>query len=364
MPRRNATEVLGILPHMPAFDSCFPLLERLHLRGHVDVRVITGPRLRATEPRVPEAISAAGMTVEHRSLAGMELFSLGALARAGAVLTHADPVAQGKRSRPRDLFLRALNTPVIFVQHGLLQIFLHYLPEGARPVRYHAGLMLLWRDLTADERARVMAAPPRTAVTGLLKRNRLPLAPPAPDLAARIDAAREVVLVCHNYGHEAHLYDDARRDAAFAAWREVFAARPDTLFLIRSHRGRKIPGHDPAVGGLIAGLDNVLVSDRHDGLMAFSTIHDVLAVSDRVVTHPSTVVLDALGEGRPVALIDNHLDMLADLPQIGSAQSFLDWLDARDPMAGGAALMADLGEVDANLDRAANLVERHLAACR
>ena len=40
------------IPHNPAFDSCFPLLERLQQRGRVEPDVLLGPRLRKVEPRV------------------------------------------------------------------------------------------------------------------------------------------------------------------------------------------------------------------------------------------------------------------------------------------------------------------------
>lgn len=277
------------------------------------------------------------------------------------MLTHSDPVAYGKRTRPRDAYVRALRKPVIFVQHGLKQMRLHYpeVPGQAQP--YHAGLMLLWRALAAEERA-VVAGAPQIEVTGLLKQNLLPVAPPVPELAERVARAREVVLICHNYGHESALYPDSARDAAFAAWRQVFAARPDTLFLVRSHRGRKIPDHEAAVGGLVEGLGNVLVSDRHEGLMKFATINDVLAVADRVITHPSTVVLDALYEGKPVAMLDNHLPELAGLPQAQTAGQVLDWLEAPDPMGQGRDLLRVYGEVEANLDRAAERVEAYLQA--
>ena len=43
------------IPHAPAFDSCFPLLERLHERGCVEPVIFVGPRIRKTDPRVSYA---------------------------------------------------------------------------------------------------------------------------------------------------------------------------------------------------------------------------------------------------------------------------------------------------------------------
>jgi len=352
-------EILGILPHMPAFDSCFPLLDRLARRGNLRVSVITGPRIRATEPRVVAVADASPVAVQHRSLLGTELWSLADMARADAVLTHADPRAYFKAGRPRDIFARLSGKRTVFVQHGLVQYRLNYAQDGDAPTRYQARLMLVWRDLTADERA-VIAGTPDIRTVGLVKRNLLPPRPVPPELAQRIAAARKVVLVCHNYGHDHLLYDDAQRDRAFGLLRATMQARPDVLFIIRAHRGRKLPAHQGAVSALVAGLPNVVLSDRHEGYLKFAGIDDVLAISDRVLTHPSTVVLDALSQGKPVAVLDNHRPDLAFLPEIASHGDMAAWLDGGADAPALAEFTRRYGHVDANLDRAAEAVETHL----
>jgi hypothetical protein len=39
-------QIFCAIPHSPAFDSCFPLLERLHQRGSVEPYVLLGPSLK------------------------------------------------------------------------------------------------------------------------------------------------------------------------------------------------------------------------------------------------------------------------------------------------------------------------------
>ncbi|KAF0675175.1 hypothetical protein [Profundibacterium mesophilum] len=353
--------LLTFLPHMAAFDACFPLVERLAHRGRIRCETVVGPRIRQTEPRVADLLERADIGAEQVSLAALEVFSLGRIMRADAILTHSDPIAYGKKTRLRDVYTRGTGRRVAMVQHGMFQGGLNY-TLGGRRWRYHSELLLLWRDLDARQRAEIFDGPvPRIVETGLIKTNRLPLRAPDADLAARIAAARQVVLIAHNYGHEEANYDTRARDRAFATWARVFDARPDTLFILRGHRGRRHAEVGPAVAKLISGRANVLLSDRHEGALRFSTINDVLAFSDRVLTHPSTVVLDALGAGVPVGVLDNNRAELEPLAQITDGAAFEAFLDAEDPLGPAAPLLAAYGDIERNLDRAAEALETWIA---
>ena len=271
-------------------------------------------------------------------------------------------MAYGKRTRLRDVYTRRLNKPLVFVQHGMFQLGLTYTHEG-RQWGYHADLMLLWQEVDAATRAQIFAQDPgaRIVTTGLLKTNRLPVRAVGEALAARARAASRVVLVAHNYGHEGLNYDTGARDRSFACWRQVFDARPDILFILRSHRGRKHRAASDAVTELVAGRSNAIVSDRHEGPLRFTTINDILAFTDRVVTHPSTVVIDALSEGVPVGILDNNRSALASLPQITDAKALLAFIDDEDPMTQAKTLLDSYGDVERNLDTAAAAVEGWMA---
>jgi len=70
--------------------------------------------------------------VPHRDVSGVRLEVLlrGAMRRADAVLTHSDPLAYGKSARLRDRWEMAGPARVVFVQHGMKQLGLHYTDEG------------------------------------------------------------------------------------------------------------------------------------------------------------------------------------------------------------------------------------------
>ncbi|WP_108484106.1 hypothetical protein [Oceaniglobus ichthyenteri] len=353
--------VLTILPHLAGFDSCFPLIERLHQRGRVGTETWLGPRLRQTEPRVVQAFDRAGMAHRDVSVLRLELGARRAIRAADAVLTHSDPIAYGKRTRPRDRWMIKGPASILFVQHGMKQHGLNYAHDG-KVFQFAADLMLVWDQRAKQGQGTLYNTAPGAIVSlcGPTKTNRLAARPLPDPLVKQFSSYRQRVLICHNYGFEALNYDDAAMRRSFAQWRQVFEARADTLFVLRSHRGKGLTALGDATETLVQGLENVIVSKRHDGFMKFAGIHDILPYMDRVISHPSTVVWDALSVERPVAMIDNTWPDLADLRQIRTIDDFLAYLDCADPMAEAASLLTELGSIDANLDCAADQVERFL----
>ena len=101
-------KILLIVPHMPAFDSCMPLMIRLHQRGKVDVKIIINHRIIKIDARLEHALKAWGVPYEVKSLPRIELFSWLQIARSNFILTHSDPVAYGGKFRPRDNFMKVL----------------------------------------------------------------------------------------------------------------------------------------------------------------------------------------------------------------------------------------------------------------
>jgi hypothetical protein len=348
------------LPHSPAFDSCFPLLERLHQRGRIAPRVLLGPRLRQVEPRAEAALQAAGLDYRAVSLVRLEVLSALDVLRADAVLTHSDPLAYGGKFRPRDSVTLRSNKPTVFVQHGMVQAGLHY--AWKKPLwRFHAGLMLIWVPL-ADPHAPFLApdVAGRLCVTGLIKTNRLARSASHAALAAELAPWRQRLLICHNYGFETALYPLAAQRRAFSEWARIADARPDTLFILRGHRGKRHPDTQAMVDDLMRGRANILMSERHAGLMRMATINDVMAVVDLVITHPSTVVLDAIYDGKPVGVFDSTQLELACLPRCATADEIAAFLDDPDPLRHAAPLRRLYGEISHNLDVAAETVEKHL----
>ncbi|ALI56887.1 hypothetical protein [Celeribacter marinus] len=353
-------KILCAIPHSPAFDSCFPLLERLHQRGRIEPYVLLGPRLKKVEPRAEIALRNAGLRYKAVSLLRLEVLSAIDILRADAVLTHSDPRAYGGKFRPRDSVTLGLKKPTIFVQHGMVQAGLHY--GGSKRVwDFHADLILTWKPLP-DPHATFFGTDvaDRIRVTGLIKTNRLARSAAFADLSRELSHWRQRLLICHNFGFESPLYPISAQRRAFDEWANVADSRPDTLFIVRSHRGKSHPENTALVEKLVQGRPNILLSERHAGLMRMATINDVMTVVDRVISHPSTVVLDAIYDDKPVGVYNSIQPELSCLPRAETAAEISAFLD--DPNgAQHAAPIRDLyGEVSDNLDIAAHEVESHL----
>ena len=353
-------QIFCAIPHSPAFDSCFPLLERLHQRGSVEPYVLLGPRLKKVEPRAEIALRNAGLRYKAVSLLRLEVLSAIDIFRADAVLTHSDPRAYGGKFRPRDAVTLGLKKPTIFVQHGMVQAGLHY--GGSKPVwDFHADLMLTWTPLS-DPHAAFFGTEvaSRIRVTGLIKTNRLARSAAFADLKRELSHWHQRVLICHNFGFESPLYPISAQRRAFAEWASIADARPDTLFIVRSHRGKRHPENTALVENLVQGRPNILLSERHVGLMSMATINDVMTVVDRVITHPSTVVLDAIYDEKPVGVFNAIQPELSCLPRTESAAEIGAFLDDPHGVQHAEQIRALYGEISENLDIAAHEVESHL----
>jgi hypothetical protein len=352
--------LLSFFAHMPAFDSQFPLVERLHARGKITVRNVVSRHLIRTEPRVEEAFRTGLVPYEPISRLRLEWFSGRAISDADAVLTHSDP-GSGKALRRRDRQVRTAGLPVIMVQHGLKQVGLNYRNNPvAKPVLLHADLILLWQS-PGPEAAGIFKLKPgaTSTVVGLIKASRLPVRSPSAALQAQIDRHRSVALICHNYGFEARNYSPAMAAASASEWGALFDRHPETLFILRPHRGRKTKDGKDLAEALVDGRNNVVLSDRHQGPMAYSTIEDILAVSDFVFTHPSTVILDAAMAGVPVGVIDNHHASLKTLPQVSGGRDISDLLNApAEAIEALKAFFSEFGDVERNLDHASECIEK------
>ena len=138
--------ILLIVPHMPAFDSCVPLMIHLHKRGKVDVKIIINHRLIKIDPRIKQILEASGVTYVVKSLLQIEIFSWLQIARSDFILTHSDPIAYGGKFRPRDTFIKRLKKNVVFIQHGMVQQGLQTKGELRDVSDYYSQTLLIWEN--------------------------------------------------------------------------------------------------------------------------------------------------------------------------------------------------------------------------
>ena len=346
--------------HSPAFDSCFPLIERLQQRGIIEPLILLGPRLRKVEPRAETAVRAAGVPYVAVSFLRLEVFSVLEILRTDALITHSDPRAYGGKFRLRDFSVLRLNKPTVFVQHGMVQAGLHY--AGPKPVwNFHANLILTWTPVP-NPHATFFGSDisNRFRVTGLLKTNRLSPATTQHNLDQELGQWYQRLLICHNFGFESQLYSKEAQKIAFSEWGKLADSRPNTLFIIRSHRGKHHAENTRMLSDLTKNRPNIILSERHSGLMRMATINDVMAVVDSVITHPSTVVLDAIYAQKHVGVFNTNHPELSSLPHVDTAEQIASFLDQRHSESSAKPIKSLYGEISENLDCAAKAVENYL----
>ena len=61
--------------------------------------------------------------------------------------------------------------------------------------------------------------------------------------------------------------------------------------------------------------------------MAMATINDVMALVDCVISHPSTTILDAVYEGKPVAVMNSFQRIFECLPNVDNLDNFTKFVE-------------------------------------
>jgi hypothetical protein len=138
---------------------------------------------------------------------------------------------------------------------------------------------------------------------------------------------------------------------------EFCRRNPDLLLIVRPHRGKQ-DDRGKALDADLSTLPNAVVMDRYSGDFAYATMHESLAISDVVISHASSAVLDAVYDAKPTAVLQNDWASLAALPQVNTLadlEAFVVASDGIDPKDN--AVIRHFGELDANLDRACDAIE-------
>lgn len=150
--------------------------------------------------------------------------------------------------------------------------------------------------------------------------------------------------------------------AGFYSICDEFCARnPDVLLILRPHRGRQDADYQKDDQALLAKHRNILIMDRHSGDFAYNSIHDILSHCDGVVTHVSSVILDAVYAGIPVGVLNNRWPKMDSLPNITSVETleaFAKIAPSLNPKE--TEVYQIYGAIEQNLERAAIAIERFM----
>ena len=153
-------------------------------------------------------------------------------------------------------------------------------------------------------------------------------------------------------------------EKALRVWTAAAQSRPDIAFILRSHRGKRRNNIEQKIAKVCIDCPNIIRSERHYGIMAMATINDVIALADCVISHPSTTILDAVYEGKPVAVMNSFQPMFECLPNVDNLDDFTKFIEDDTAREQNKTLRKIYGNVSDNLDKAAKIVEQQMNKTR
>ena len=350
--------LICLVAHAPQLESCLGILDRAAQRGNVAVDLILNRRLLSTNKGLSTLLSKSSINTTFCSRSYLELFSFWRLRQANAVLSYSDPLAIKNKFRLKDHFLIASGTPSIFVQHGLLQEGVN-LDSDWLSQDWYADLALWWAETTGEPPAFInKTLKQKVKVVGFLKKNLIPPREFLPEVSDFLNKFKKKILVCTSIPRHNKLFTAEDLTQLYQMLGEYCHRHPEHLVMLRPHRARKASMGGDAVKALSNNYKNLIVMDRHNGLFAYSTMHDSLKLSDIVVSHASSALLDAIYSDRPTALLQNHWHGFNGLPNIidlAGLEDFIATSESSDIRQNKIRQM--FGEIETNLDKAVMHIE-------
>ncbi|OYX35505.1 MAG: hypothetical protein B7Y99_03065 [Caulobacterales bacterium 32-69-10] len=312
--------LLAFLDLIQDLDPLLPLLDALRTRPdvHLDVAVTSWASRRS--PRVGAELQARGLAYEILDR-GAVLEGRGPVLRGVDGVLAAAESSLGAHACTHTLFQRAheARTPTFAMQHGVENVGLHHV-SGEDDASVTADYLFVWFPWDRTPPSVPAALRPRLVHVGRPG----PPKPELADLGANFAAFDSVVAVFENL-HWSR-YDQNWRTRFLADCTEFAFAEPSRAVILKPHhaglwsvKNRHLIPQWPS---------NLIVADPTDAFWEPFTAGALVHLADVVITTPSTVALDAVQAGKPVAVGAYGLDLraYAPLPLLQKAQDWSDFI--------------------------------------
>lgn len=349
--------LLAYLNGMPDVESTYPVLARLHQRGHVNVRAVVYSKLLRKEPRLLDAFRKFGFVPETGSKFSMKLLFQKAIRNADAILTIADPLWDTTTRKQRGTYMRKIGKPSLFLQHGAYQLGVNGNLTNDK-MSYYSKKLLFWEPMGTNRELFTKDVVERISVVGFTKQNILAPCNWGDEVNSWKNRYPRRLLVCQSFRWSKGRYGADDISHFYTLVEEIIEKNPDLGVVIRSHRGKVRRNHRSFDQKLASKYDNILLSHYHSGPLAKASIQDALDLCHAMVSPTSTTVLDCIYSGKPAAVFAENLEIFSELPQIDgvdSLQKFLSQIET--PGLEQQSIRDRFGSLNSNLDRAAKEIE-------
>lgn len=340
-PRPSRHTLLLFIDLIQDVELALPIIDVVLGHPRFTLRLVASAWLMQQHPRLASSLATRGIVPEvHDRKAIMNLGTV-PLDGVDALLTIVETTLNPhKRAHALTLQAQAIGIPAFTMQHGLENVGLTYFDDvHDTSVDIRSDYIFAWfpsEDVPPSVPERVR---PRLLHVG---RPRMP-APTPPALPAR--PGSRTIAVFENLHWER--YSAAFRGQFISDCFQLARVLEDTVVVIKPHPAGKwlVKSRDTVANWPV----NILVADPQDPLWADTTAASLIASADAVITTPSSVAVDAVIDGKRVAVVGYDLDVSSYAP-LPILRNFDDWLGfATSREAGVLAAQARarfLGRID------------------
>jgi hypothetical protein len=298
----------------PEFETCFHIARRLKERGLVSPIIVSPNAFLRREERARLSLEQAGLTIYRRPNWYLKRRYQRIVADFDINLTLSDPLSDRTAYQDRNRYVRSRGVSQVFIQHGVVQGGLNCMFELG--VHFYADRVLLYEDLGDNEQHFPQESLDKMHVVGFVKKNSYGPAPVSTEVRRFLSKFTSSILVCHSF-RWAGRYTEQDVLEAYKMIAGFCAENPETLVILRSHRGKIRKVHS-ATDRAYRDLPNLVFAYDHHGMFRRWKMTDLLQIVDRVVSHPSTAVLDSIYLGKPIGILTERTEStwFQKLPQI------------------------------------------------
>jgi len=350
---------------IPDFDTLYPLLKRLNERGELELKIILPSSLCRIEPRIPKLLDEAQLPHQILHSKIIKYFCRKCFRDMDAVLGISDPFMIYRRVHKRRLhYLEKLNLQSIYVQHGVIQTDLNCgNPQSwgvpLEKINYYSvAVFLMEFPAQAQQQYFTNSALSRIEVSGFIKKSCYPPISLPSSITSQLSKYDARLLICHSLHSDR--FAEKEINAFYSIIEKFSIDNPSIGVIVRPHRGKRRRRYESHDRNLEKKCSNVHFMYHHHGALKRMSITDAISIVDKVISTPSTAILDSVYMGKPTAVCLNYHDIFEVLPQITDANSIERFVyDARDNQEHtNQQLIARYGNIDENIERTCLRVEQ------
>ena len=341
------------------FESYHDILDRLKQRGILDIRIFAYRHFLRHQPYCKEFFQKAGLQMNIWPKRIYKFFPKPWFNNLDALLVITDPIRDRAKNPRRSRYLHAINFPTIYLQHGVIQRGVNYRDNPLDPpLEFNSKLIFFFEELT--ENRSMFSDETLTSIhrSGFIKKPHV--TPEASKYANILAKFQKKILFAHQFRTK-DLNSSVEISNYFRMVKAFAMEHSETAIIIRPHRGRPKKWHAKFDTQLKQECPNVFFANQRSGLLKGAMMDDLLAVTDVLVSTPSTAILDALYMNIPVAVTINDSEIFKPLPQVNDFRSLHQYFS--NPNAHQNSydeFRRRFGDLDDNIEKTCEKIESYV----